>query len=81
MRFVLITSYVRLHAIDEQPADAVSIELNGSRMGISLKPSEHGKCVRCWHHREDVGADPAHPELCGRCVNNVEGEGERRLYA
>jgi isoleucyl-tRNA synthetase len=37
--------------------------------------------VRCWHHREDVGADPAHPELCGRCVENVAGTGEVRRYA
>ena len=38
------------------------------------------KCVRCWHHRADVGADPTHPELCGRCVGNVEGPGEERRW-
>jgi isoleucyl-tRNA synthetase len=81
LRFVLITSYARVHPLEQQPADAVSVELDGTRMGISLKPSAHAKCVRCWHHREDIGADPAHPELCGRCVDNVEGEGERRFYA
>jgi isoleucyl-tRNA synthetase len=81
LRFVLITSYARVHPIEELPADAISVDLNGTRMGISLKPSAHAKCVRCWHHREDVGANPAHPELCGRCVDNVEGEGEQRVYA
>jgi isoleucyl-tRNA synthetase len=36
--------------------------------------------VRCWHHREDVGADGNHPELCGRCVENVTGAGETRRF-
>jgi isoleucyl-tRNA synthetase len=39
------------------------------------------KCSRCWHHREDIGNHAAHPELCDRCVDNVEGEGEKRAYA
>ncbi|ROU06836.1 isoleucine--tRNA ligase [Lysobacter enzymogenes] len=38
------------------------------------------KCVRCWHYRADLGSDPAHPELCGRCVSNVEGPGEERRW-
>jgi isoleucyl-tRNA synthetase len=29
------------------------------------------KCGRCWRHRQDVGANPAHPELCGRCAEVV----------
>jgi len=39
------------------------------------------KCPRCWHHRSDVGSNAEHPELCGRCVENVAGEGEERRYA
>jgi isoleucyl-tRNA synthetase len=32
----------------------------------------HGqKCERCWHWETDVGAVPAHPTLCGRCVTAV----------
>jgi isoleucyl-tRNA synthetase len=41
----------------------------------------HGKCERCWHVREDVGANTEHPELCGRCINNLFGEGETRAFA
>ncbi|MEW5824850.1 MAG: zinc finger domain-containing protein [Pseudomonadota bacterium] len=37
--------------------------------------------MRCWHHREDVGNHAAHPELCGRCVENVDGAGETRRFA
>ncbi len=48
---------------------------------IAARASEHAKCVRCWHHREDVGTHAEHPELCGRCVQNVAGPGETRLWA
>jgi isoleucyl-tRNA synthetase len=41
----------------------------------------HAKCERCWHVREDVGANPEHPEICGRCVSNLHGEGEARACA
>ncbi len=41
----------------------------------------HAKCERCWHVREDVGADTNHPEICGRCVSNLHGEGESRACA
>jgi isoleucyl-tRNA synthetase len=81
LRFVLITSYARLHPLDAQPADAVDTDINGDRLGIRVIPSTHAKCVRCWHHREEVGSVEAHPELCGRCVENVDGSGEQRKYA
>jgi isoleucyl-tRNA synthetase len=48
---------------------------------IEVVPSTQPKCVRCWHLRSDVGIDPRHPELCARCVLNVEGPGEERRFA
>jgi isoleucyl-tRNA synthetase len=39
------------------------------------------KCVRCWNLRADVGSDARHPELCARCVVNIEGPGEERKFA
>jgi isoleucyl-tRNA synthetase len=81
LRFVLITSYARVHPLGEQPDDAVAVDLGGVRLGIRVTPSAHNKCVRCWHHREDVGSNAEHPELCGRCVENVDGAGEHRTYA
>lgn len=48
---------------------------------IECAPLPHAKCERCWHVREDVGVDPAHPEICGRCVSNLHGEGEARACA
>ncbi len=69
LKFVLICSKVTLAKAD------------GSDMGIVAKPSTHAKCGRCWHWREDVGHDAAHPELCGRCVSNLHGAGEAREFA
>jgi isoleucyl-tRNA synthetase len=48
---------------------------------IRVAPSAHAKCQRCWHWRADVGADVAHPALCGRCVANLFGAGEPRRFA
>jgi isoleucyl-tRNA synthetase len=79
LRFVFITSYARLHLIAERPGEAVDSDVSG--LAIAVAPSVRSKCVRCWHHREDVGADPNHPQLCGRCVQNVAGSGEQRRYA
>ncbi|MBI3344088.1 MAG: isoleucine--tRNA ligase [Gammaproteobacteria bacterium] len=81
LRFVLITSYARVHSAQERPADAEpALSLNG-RLWIRAMPSKHKKCIRCWHHREDVGTHPAHPDICARCVTNVTGHGEVRYYA
>ena len=79
LRFVLITSYARLHRETDRDEAAINSEIAG--LSILVKPSTHSKCVRCWHHREDVGSDKTHPELCDRCIENVDGEGESRLYA
>jgi valyl-tRNA synthetase len=80
LRFVLITSDVHLHNLSEKPADAVLID-DLAGLALTVKASEHTKCVRCWHHRDDVGQHSEHPELCGRCVDNVSGDGEVRHYA
>ena len=82
LRFVLITSYARVHELDARRSDAVPIsDANLGELAIRVAPSTHPKCVRCWHHRVDVGSDAEHPELCSRCVTNVTGPGEQRRYA
>jgi isoleucyl-tRNA synthetase len=81
LRFVLITSYARVHPLEQRPDDAVDADIGGAPLAIRVSASGYDKCVRCWHHREDVGAHAEHPELCGRCVSNVAGSGEPRSYA
>ena len=81
LRFVLITSYARVHAIENRPDDAVDVDIPGVSLAIKVSASAHSKCIRCWHHREDVGTIKDHPEICGRCVENIEGAGEQRRFA
>ncbi|MBL8268700.1 isoleucine--tRNA ligase [Steroidobacter sp.] len=81
LRFVFITSAARVHAADTRPADAVAaVEGESNTTWIAVKPTTAVKCVRCWHKRPDVGQDSKHPELCGRCVTNVDGPGEQRRF-
>lgn len=49
--------------------------------GVVIAPADGQKCTRCWHIRNDVGTHADHPELCGRCITNVDGAGENRQYA
>jgi isoleucyl-tRNA synthetase len=79
LRFLFITSAARVHEAASPPEGAVAVE-NPAQSGVWLRvrPSQEKKCVRCWHHRPDVGSDSRHPELCGRCVSNVDGPGETR---
>ena len=67
LRFVLITSAARV--------------TQGDALSITVAPSTHPKCERCWHWRADVGRDSAHAGLCGRCVANLYGAGEPRRFA
>ncbi|MEO8080979.1 MAG: class I tRNA ligase family protein, partial [Caldimonas sp.] len=48
---------------------------------VAVTPSAAPKCERCWHYRSDVGLDPTHPTLCGRCTSNLFGSGEHRTVA
>jgi isoleucyl-tRNA synthetase len=81
LRFVLITSEARVHEFASVPADAERVRLEGQEIGIRITPSTNAKCIRCWHYRADVGSYPDHPEICGRCVENVAGTGEVRRVA
>lgn len=79
LRFVLITSFARVEPLEGASEQAVETGIAGLR--LQVRKSAHAKCARCWHHLADVGSHAAHPELCGRCVDNVEGPGEVRQYA
>ncbi|MGK0498563.1 MAG: isoleucyl-tRNA synthetase [Oceanicoccus sp.] len=78
LRFTLITTSADVRPLAES-ANAASTDVDG--LEVAVVQSEHTKCTRCWHHREDVGLDSTHPELCGRCIVNVDGDGEVRYFA
>ncbi|MBS0357850.1 MAG: isoleucine--tRNA ligase [Proteobacteria bacterium] len=77
LRFVLITSSATVASADHPKG--VETEIPG--LFVEVRASADPKCVRCWHRRGDVGVDDANPELCQRCVENVVGSGEQRLFA
>lgn len=79
LRFILITSDASILEMETAPKEAIETDIEG--LSLVVFASDREKCVRCWHRREDVGDNDEHPELCGRCVENVEGGGEIRRYA
>ncbi|MET3432874.1 isoleucyl-tRNA synthetase [Herbaspirillum seropedicae] len=70
LKFVLITSAARVTRVASVEEEAVVVT-----------PSAHQKCERCWHYRADVGSHAEHAGLCGRCVSNLFGQGEKRQFA
>ncbi|WP_417766232.1 isoleucine--tRNA ligase [Spongiibacter tropicus] len=78
LRFVLITSAAMLAPISASN-EAATTDVDG--LEVRVRASEGMKCTRCWHHRDDVGQSLEHPELCFRCIDNVDGDGEVRHYA
>ncbi len=77
LRFVLITSSAEVKPLAEKSA---AVDISDS-LSIQASAAASAKCVRCWHHRHDVGSNAEHPELCQRCVDNIGVVGEQRLYA
>ncbi|MEO7916606.1 MAG: class I tRNA ligase family protein, partial [Dokdonella sp.] len=80
LRFYFITSALVVADLADKPEDAVKVEVEGAQVWISAQASMAAKCVRCWHYREDVGSHADDPELCGRCIGNIEGPGETRRW-
>ncbi len=68
LRFVLITSRATVAEVGAAAEEE-----------ILVTPSTHIKCERCWHYREDVGTDAAHPKICPRCVSNLHDAGAARV--
>ena len=71
LKFLMITSNV----------DLSELSADGEPMQIVVNASAQQKCERCWHYRDDVGQNPAHPTICGRCDDNLHGAGEARIFA
>ena len=68
LRFLLITPEVQVFSSETDSPSVV------------VSASTHTKCIRCWHYVADVGQHPEHPELCGRCLQNLSEMGEIRRF-
>ncbi len=79
LRFILITSSAQLLPMHDKPNAIADSGIPG--LAIVADASEDKRCERCWHQRPEVGQDETHPELCDRCIENVDGDGEHRHYA
>jgi isoleucyl-tRNA synthetase len=69
LRFLLITGDVSVHASEA-----------ATELAIRATVTDKRKCIRCWQHRADVGSHAGHPDICARCVSNIEGPGEVRRW-
>lgn len=79
LRFVLLTSAATVKPLGEKTDAAQATDIEG--LFVEVAAAEGEKCDRCWHHTPDVGTIEGHEKICGRCVSNVEGEGEVRKFA
>jgi len=81
LRYLFITSHAAVHEVATPPPDAVPAA-SATRGGVWIlaRASTDPKCVRCWHRESDVGSNPRHPQICARCVSNIEGPGEKRKF-
>ena len=70
LKFIFITSKANVVKVGSKDEE-----------GVSVRPSSYQKCERCWHYRDDVGSDAAHPQICARCAANLYGNGEPRKFA
>ncbi|RUR17231.1 isoleucine--tRNA ligase [Legionella sp. km535] len=77
LRFLLMTSGATIMPMTDVPSGIHSTEYG---IAIDVTASIHEKCARCWHRRPDIGQNKEHPELCLRCVGNISGQDEVRLF-
>jgi len=76
LRFVLQVSKAVVKNFNKDRE--VSSDAEG--MKIRVFANQESKCERCWHRQPEVGQNEQHPTLCGRCVENIDGDGESRLF-
>jgi isoleucyl-tRNA synthetase len=79
LRFILIASNTEVKELVQAPASAQQTSI--SNLKVEVTALRDNKCVRCWQRQSDIGENEDHPELCLRCVENVEGNGESRQFA
>ena len=77
LRFLSITSSA--HVLLNQ-ADYLENDRKKDGLRTSITRSNGKKCVRCWHFTSDVGGSIDHPQLCLRCIDNLEWPGEARSH-
>jgi len=71
LAFIFIVSQANVAKEGEAPADAFTSDvMKGLR--ITAGPARGQKCGRCWMYQESVGTIADHPQICGRCSENLK---------
>lgn len=64
---VFITSKCTLQPLQK------GIAQNDGGVAVTVAKAPGEKCHRCWNYKESVGMNEEHPEICDRCVQQLEG--------
>lgn len=63
-----IISKLKLADVADAPDDSFQGEdMTDLKVGVTAATGD--KCERCWRISEELGTDPAHPDVCPRCAN------------
>ncbi|RIY34024.1 isoleucine--tRNA ligase [Psittacicella gerlachiana] len=73
-KYVFLVSKLEVKDLSQAPVKADKFYVEAAKVDAP-------KCDRCWHFTSSVGSNANHPQLCARCVDNLEGEGEVRHFA
>ena len=76
LHFLFITSKVILLKDKKISITAIKTDILG--LYIDIQESREKKCLRCWHRRADVNSVLKYPNICTRCVKNLN-TGKTRL--
>jgi isoleucyl-tRNA synthetase len=72
LRYLFLTSQVELSdRLD--PITSSKYRTQTDVQAIGVADADGTKCDRCWNYSTHVGQSEAHPLLCDRCVDAVEG--------
>jgi len=65
--FCLVSKATLVEGTEGAPADAVASEDGAVKVKVAVCELE--KCERCWKRSDDVGQNPEHEHVCGRCYH------------
>lgn len=73
LRYLFLTSQVEL--LDQPDAlEGLKYSAQADDLGIGVVNADGEKCDRCWNYSTYVGKSEAHPTICERCEQALEGQ-------
>jgi isoleucyl-tRNA synthetase len=73
LRYLFLTSQVELSdRLDQITSSKYHTQTDIQSIGVA--DADGTKCDRCWNYSTRVGQSEAHPLLCDRCADAVDGK-------